>query len=317
MKDPLSILDLWQTLAMWRANFMSSQTAHQSALENITRDAIPTSTADHQTANRLSLEVSDYLRQNHSPKDLKDLNGALTAAGLKADQISNLEKMGFPTVAINSDSPQHTTGLSHIAARAADRTNTGVQPEHSSSDTAMASGAGPTQTVDSLVHQVHAVEDRYHFTDRADQRTQNDLKQSLADIKRFCQEHPEKAGDLIHKLESEDLIGQLAIAALDQSAAGKSNQSLTLKDALQTFDGQGALGKAFQDHIAHAFTVAPGGKDFGSGYADAVRQANGREYLGATQNPDETPVITINHLHDLMSRFDHGPAYHGEATTGK
>jgi hypothetical protein len=80
----------------------------------------------------------------------------------------------------------------------------------------------------------------------------------------------------------------------------------------QLFDANDPLGKAFQDHLNTAFSVKPGGKNFGTGYADAVRQPNGSEYWGYSSTSGDTPVLTKYHRDELMQRFDHGPAYHGE-----
>jgi hypothetical protein len=82
---------------------------------------------------------------------------------------------------------------------------------------------------------------------------------------------------------------------------------------VQLFDANNPLGKAFQEHLDSAFSIKPGSNNFGSGYADAVRQPNGNEYWGYASSSGDTPVLTKLHRDELMQRFNHGPAYHGEA----
>jgi len=261
------------------------------------------STSDHQTANRLSTEVSDYLHQHQSGKDLKDVTNVLTSNGLKQEALTKIEGLGFPKFDL-SDTVKDT----HSAAAAPREAQ--AQPEGAGQNPDQAKRP---QTVDEILHEVHGVEDRYHGRDRADAGTQKDLVHALGDVQNFCKEHPDQAKALIKQLEASDLIGQLSIAAVHESVKGGSGESLTRENVLKLFDGQGDLGKAFQDHLAKAFSVTPGGQNFGTGYADAVRQTNGREYWGSPQVSGEIPVLTRNHLDDLMSRFDHGPAYHGES----
>ena len=172
------------------------------------------------------------------------------------------------------------------------------------------------QTAGDVLHEVHSAEDSYHGTEWASDQTQANLKRALADVTQFCNSHPDEAGGLIKKLESRDLIGQLAIAALQKASKEKhSPDELTKSDALRLLDGQGPLAQAFRNHIDKSFSVTPDSTHFGTGYADGVRRPNGKSYLGSPESESDTPILTTRHLDELMSRFDHGPTYRGESQT--
>jgi len=174
------------------------------------------------------------------------------------------------------------------------------------------------ETVASVLSEVHTVENSFlrplGTGSSEDLQRQKALTQALSDSQHFCQEHPDQAAKLISGLESQDLIGQLAIAALEKSvkikeAAGQKIGSLSENEAIALINEPGPLGEALQKHLVAAFSVTPDANHFGTGYADAVRDTKGGEYWGASESSDQAPVITRQHLDELMTRFDHGPAY--------
>ena len=295
-----------------------SNSNRPNELVGIARDAasVAGNASDHQTANRLTLEVAGYMHDHKGGQVQKDLTKILTSAGLNPAEIEKVERMGLPTMQLTHAGDGSVKPK--LTAQTTDSPNNDPRRRAEMAAQAGAPGSGLAEqqqtprSLNDLVHEVHNVEDRYHMTDVASPQTQKDLGQALKDVQDFVKNNPDQADTLISKLQSQDLIGQLSIAAIEQTPAGQSERSLTRNDVTQLFDANDPLGKAFQDHLNTAFSVKPGGKNFGTGYADAVRQPNGSEYWGYSSSSGDTPVLTKYHRDELMQRFDHGPAYHGE-----
>jgi hypothetical protein len=180
-------------------------------------------------------------------------------------------------------------------------------------------GFAPNVTEKEVVSAVHKVEDRFVFehdqsTTAADGR-QEALRHIWKGTENFANNNPQAVASLVSDLERQDLLPQLAIAALDE-AAGKQHAGhhrpfeFTKTEAIALIDRKDALGDAIRHHLDKSFVISPrsaynpeglsGTPGLGGGYADieVPRATN-------TYDPVYKAAITDRHLDDLTRNFSH------------
>ncbi len=309
---------------------MSFNSIRKTELTQIQKDApIYSHSSDHQTENRLQVEINQFLKNYHSPEDIKDLNLKLTAARLPAEEIRRLEKLGFPSLEIDhglSESQEQASkakrsqgspASAESAARLSENVPRGAAepPRDARPDPAKTPlEAQPKQNFHDVMNEVYQAEGSYNMrANRENPATaERSLEKALQDVRQYLKEHPEDTEEMIRKLDENHLLPQLSVLALHdavkqkEAVTGKPVGGLSRQEALQLLSGdQSALGKALSSSMENSFYPKSGnGKGFaGSGYADGNRDANGRERNGHARAGEE-PIISRRHLDELMEHFD-------------
>jgi len=297
---------------------MAENPSKSAELTQIGRDAAAhVGNSDVQVANRLQLEVGNYLHEHHSAKDVADLTKQLKIAGLQNEEIGKLEKMGFPSPIVD----QHPTPLNQPSEATTGRGDT---PWKSARDrgapgTGSDAQAGGNKSFRDVMDEVNQAEGSYNRTSNENNqgRAESSLRAALSDVRKYCHDHPDEAADMIRKLDENKLLPQLSVLALNdavkqqEATTGKPVGSLTRQDALNLLGHDNSeLGKALSASMNRSFsrvqadgTVPEGYR--GEGYADAARTASGHDINSpANSKQGDQPLLTEEHLHGLMSHFD-------------
>ena len=280
-------------------------------LNNIKTDAAQhaSSPDDSQTANRLGLEVFAYLQHHSDKSGMGKLDTTLKASGLSQPEIQKLEHSNLPKLSLSNDDGLKNTPHSKLEEP--------CQPAAQQAIKDAERGNQTPATVDAMVKEVHQAEDHYVFdhnnTTPFGEARKEQLQQAWTDTQKFANDHPDQVPELVAKLQEQDLISQLSIAALNKSVTsleqhGGRVDSLSPADATGLITRQDALGDALRQHLQSSYAMQPG-EGFGGGYADnqETRSTNGQT--------SEQPVITRHHLDNLMTDFTHPPNYLSETAT--
>jgi hypothetical protein len=247
-------------------------------LQHIAKDAVTSASnqGDHQAENRLRMDISNFERLHDNPADYRGMLKTLKGAGLKDDQITNLQNLGFPS------------------------------PEVFDSNDA-ANDSPPVRqpnSVNDIVTEVQQVEGNFNRTSAGfgASAAQESLRMALADVQGFSAEHPEQTKQLISELAAGGQLPQLAVAQLDQETRGRSiNDTLTRAQAVQLLDDGTPLGKALAQAMDTSFSSTQG---------DGTTPANywGRGFADSQNRQTNEPQMSLRHLRtDLMNHFDKAP----------
>jgi hypothetical protein len=279
-------------------------------LNKVANDAAAARSApsDAQTGNRLHHDVMDFMRDHQSPQDKALLTKVLQNRGLSDDQITSLEKLGFPTPSI-SGAEQHP---------AASAKNSGGEHSNHGGDAHAQTPAGhreageqpkpeqpkPPQTAQDVVNEVGQAERNFDAskTDGTIPQAQKGLEKALQDVRDFIKQHPDQAHKLISDLGENGYMAQLSLVALNEKTRNLSvDDTLTRSQAVSMVNDGTPLGKALGKTMDRSFSYiqsdgsVPKGY-FGHGWADN-RDLRSSE-----------PNLSMFHLRqDLMTHLERAP----------